>query len=99
MVLEVQSAAISPRLMVPALSIIGVKLVPLLLVYHKPPLAYATNISVGSAGLMSISTTRPDITVGPIFLNSRFLKGEDCNICSFLSRLFCISVPLVATGF
>src|SRR3982751_7072615 len=52
----------------------GVKVVPRLVVFHRPPNAVATYHVLGDLGSKAMSCTRPVEIVGPILRNSRPLR-------------------------
>jgi hypothetical protein len=58
-----------PMLAVPCSSKIGVNDVPAFVVFHTPPYADATYHTVLSRGSTARSTTRPDVTAGPMERN------------------------------
>jgi hypothetical protein len=60
----------------PPSSKIGVKVVPRLIVFHKPPNALATYQTFGSFGSMATSWMRPVASVGPMLRSSSGLMAS-----------------------
>src|SRR6476619_2071437 len=58
----------------PPLSKTGVKVVPRLVVFHRPPNAVATYHVLGDLGSIAMSCTRPVEIAGPMLRNSRPLS-------------------------
>src|SRR5688572_13479807 len=54
----------------------GVKVTPALVVRHTPPAAAATNQRLLSVGSTARSTTRPEVSAGPMLRSSRPLQAS-----------------------
>src|SRR5712692_9811037 len=66
--------AMSPMVDTPSLSNIGSQVVPLFVVFHKPPEAAPTYTMFGLLSTTAKSSMRPPIVAGPSSRNSRFLN-------------------------
>src|SRR5271163_4146856 len=64
----------SPTLGLLSLSNNGSHVVPLLVVFHTPPVAGPTYTIFGLLSTTAISSIRPPITAGPISRNSKFFN-------------------------
>src|SRR4051812_45285431 len=70
------STATAPREYDPARSKIGVKVLPRLSVFHRPPTADATYQTLGFFGSTATSAIRPDVRPGPIERKEKSLNAS-----------------------